>query len=176
MQLDITDSDSIAALLDLITERYGRLDVLINNAAILYDRWQTIVDADLAQLQQAMDTNLYGALRLTQACLPLLRQAPHARIVNVSSGAGALRSMNGSTPVYSLSKIALNGLTLMLANQLKGDGILVNAVCPGWVATDMGGDGGRPIAEGAKGIVWAASLPADGPSGGFFRDGQAIEW
>lgn len=93
----------------------------------------------------------------------------------VSSGAGALDSMTGSAPGYSLSKLALNGLTMMFANELKSDKILVNAVCPGWVATDMGG-GGRPIPEGAAGVVWAATLPDKGPTGGFFRDGKAIDW
>jgi NAD(P)-dependent dehydrogenase (short-subunit alcohol dehydrogenase family) len=110
------------------------------------------------------------------ACLPLLRKSDRARIVNVSSGAGALSSMNGGTPAYSLSKLALNGLTLMLAADLKRDSILVNSVCPGWVATDMGGSGGRPVEDGAASVVWAAMLPNDGPTGGFFRDGEAIDW
>ena len=108
--------------------------------------------------------------------LPLLRRSAHPRVVNVSSGAGQLDALNGSTPAYSLSKLALNGLTMMLATRLKPDGILVNSVCPGWVATEMGGAGGRPVADGAAGIVWAATLPDDGPTGGFFRDEREIEW
>jgi NAD(P)-dependent dehydrogenase (short-subunit alcohol dehydrogenase family) len=94
----------------------------------------------------------------------------------VSSGAGALTSMGGGTPAYSLSKAALNALTRMLADELRDDGILVNSICPGWVATDMGGAGGRPVADGARGIVWAVLLPDDGPTGGFFRDGQPLDW
>lgn len=175
-QLDITDAKSVERFVQLVNRKVSRVDVLINNAAIHYDTWQNVVDADLETVQQAMDTNVFGAWRMVQALLPLLRQSPKARIVNVSSGAGALHNMGGSTPAYSMSKIALNALTLMLANQLSPQGIMVNAVCPGWVATDMGGTGGRPIEDGAKGIVWAATMEQDGPSGGFFRDGQRIDW
>jgi NAD(P)-dependent dehydrogenase (short-subunit alcohol dehydrogenase family) len=172
VQLDVADPDSVrdaAAGLD-------RLDVLVNNAAILYDTWQRGVDADLDQVRDALDTNLLGAWRVTQAVLPLLRASPAGRIVNVSSGAGALTDMGGGTPAYRTSKAALNALTRILAAELRSDAILVNAVCPGWVATDMGGAGGRPVADGAAGIVWAATLPDDGPTSGFFRDGRAIDW
>ncbi|PSW13160.1 short-chain dehydrogenase [Photobacterium rosenbergii] len=175
-QLDITDADTVGRFVHFVNREAQSVDVLINNAAIHYDTWQNVVDADLETVQQAMDTNVFGAWRMVQALLPLLRQSPKARIVNVSSGAVALHNMGGSTPAYSMSKIALNALTLMLANQLGQEGIPVNAVCPGWVATDMGGTGGRPIEEGAKGIVWAATMDQDGPSGGFFRDGQRIDW
>jgi len=153
-----------------------RLDVLVNNAAILYDTWQRGVDADLDQVREAFETNLLGAWRVTQAVLAHLRDSPAARIVNVSSGAGALHDMGGGTPAYRTSKAALNALTRILAAELRGDRILVNAVCPGWVATDMGGAGGRPVAQGAAGIVWAATLPDDGPTGGFFRDQRPIDW
>ncbi len=98
------------------------------------------------------------------------------RVVNVSSGAGSLASMGGGTPAYSVSKAALNALTRMLAAELRRDGILVNAVCPGWVATDMGGAGGRPVQEGAASVLWAVDLPDDGPSGGFYRDGKPLPW
>jgi NAD(P)-dependent dehydrogenase (short-subunit alcohol dehydrogenase family) len=153
-----------------------RLDILVNNAAILYDTWQHGVDADLDQVHEAFETNLLGAWRVTQAVLPLLRASPAGRIVNVSSGAGALHDMGGGTPAYRTSMAALNALTRILAAELRGDGILVNAICPGWVATDMGGAGGRPVADGAAGIVWAATLPEDGPTGGFFRDGRPLAW
>jgi NAD(P)-dependent dehydrogenase (short-subunit alcohol dehydrogenase family) len=172
VQLDVADPESVRAAADGL----DRLDVLVNNAAILYDTWQRGIDADLDQVREALDTNLLGAWRVTQAVLPLLRASPAARIVNVSSGAGALTDMGAGTPAYRTSKAALNALTRILAAELRGDAILVNAVCPGWVATDMGGSGGRPVADGAAGIVWAATLPDHGPTGGFFRDGRAIDW
>jgi NAD(P)-dependent dehydrogenase (short-subunit alcohol dehydrogenase family) len=170
--IDVADDQSVRAAAAGIE----RLDVLVNNAAILYDTWQRGVDADLDQVHEALETNLLGAWRVTEAVLPLLRESPAGRIVNVSSGAGAITGMGGGTPAYSVSKAALNALTRILAAELRGEGILVNAVCPGWVATDMGGSGGRPVADGAAGIVWAATLPDDGPTSGFFRDGRPIDW
>lgn len=175
-RLDVADPASIAAFHEKVLQDHNRLDVLINNAAINYDTWQRAVTADLDNVQETFETNVYGPWRLCQAFIPLLRQSAQPRIVNVSSGAGSLNEMGGGTPAYSLSKAALNALTRMLADELRGDRILVNAVCPGWVATDMGGGGGRPVADGASGIVWAATLPNDGPTGGFFRDGQPIAW
>jgi NAD(P)-dependent dehydrogenase (short-subunit alcohol dehydrogenase family) len=170
--IDVADDESVrAAAADI-----ERLDVLVNNAAILYDTWQGAADADLDQVHQALETNVIGAWRVTQAVLPRLRESPAGRIVNVSSGAGAIHDMGGGTPAYRVSKAALNALTRVFAAELRGDGILVNAVCPGWVATDMGGAGGRPVADGAAGIVWAATLPEDGPTSGFFRDGRPIAW
>jgi NAD(P)-dependent dehydrogenase (short-subunit alcohol dehydrogenase family) len=172
VQLDVADPESVRAA----AAGLDRLDVLVNNAAILYDTWQSAIAADLDEVREAMETNLLGAWGMTQAVLPLLRASPAARIVNVSSGAGALTDMGGGTPAYRTSKAALNALTRILAAELRRDAILVNAVCPGWVATDMGGSGGRPLADGAAGIVWAATLPDDGPTSGFFRDGRAIDW
>ena len=177
LRLDVTSLDDITAAAEWLRERFGHLDVLVNNAAIHYDTWQRAVNADLAVVREAAETNVYGPWQLTQALLPLLRAGSHQRVVNVSSGAGSLTEMtSGSTPAYSLTKAALNALTRMFAADLRADGILVNAVCPGWVATDMGGPGGRPVREGAAGIVWAATLPDGGPTGGFFRDGEAIDW
>ena len=175
-QLDVTDLDSIERARQRAEEEFGRLDALVNNAAVLYDDWQRVLNADVAQARDAFETNTLGPWNVTRAFLPLLRQSAHPRIVNVSSGAGSLASMSGRTPAYSLSKAALNALTRMLAAELKGDKILVNAVCPGWVATEVGGAGGRPIGRGAAGIVWAATIDDDGPTGGFFRDGRAIPW
>lgn len=175
-QLDVADPSSIASLHARVVRDFNRLDVLVNNAAIHYDTWQWAINADLAVVEEAFETNVYGPWRLCQTFIPLLRQSPHPRIVNVSSGGGSLNEMGGGTPAYSITKAALNTLTLMLADELRGDKILVNAICPGWVATDMGGWGGRPVEDGAKGIVWAATLPDDGPTGGFFRDEQPIAW
>ncbi|ACU73619.1 short-chain dehydrogenase/reductase SDR [Catenulispora acidiphila DSM 44928] len=177
VRLDVTSTEDIAAAVEEVREHFGHLDVLVNNAAIHYDTWQHAIGADLMVVREAAETNVYGPWQLVQAMLPLLRAGSHQRIVNVSSGAGSLTEMtSGSTPAYSITKAALNALTRMLAADLRGDGILVNAVCPGWVATDMGGPGGRPVREGAAGIVWAATLPDGGPSGGFFRDRKAIDW
>jgi NAD(P)-dependent dehydrogenase (short-subunit alcohol dehydrogenase family) len=175
--LDVTDPASLERVAGELADRDGRLDVLVNNAAILYDTWQQAAGADLGVVQRAFDTNLLGAWRAVQAFLPLLRAGGHGRVVNVSSEAGSLAGMtSGWAPAYSASKAALNALTRMLAADLRRDRILVNAICPGWVATDMGGPGGRPVAAGAAGILWAADLPDDGPTGGFFRDGRPLPW
>ena len=176
LPLDVTDPASIAAAARQVGERYGRLDVLVNNAAIDYDTWQRAIDADLAVVREAAETNLYGPWLMVQQFLPLLRASEHPRIVNVSSEAGSLASMGGGTPAYTASKVALNALTRMLAAELRRDHVLVNAVCPGWVATDMGGPGGRPVEAGAASVVWAATLPDSGPTGGFFRDGRSLPW
>ncbi|MGD1221564.1 SDR family NAD(P)-dependent oxidoreductase [Streptomyces krungchingensis] len=175
LRLDVTSEADITALARDV-DALGVLDVLVNNAAITYDTWQRAITADLDVVREAAETNLYGPWRLTQALLPLLRASAHPRIVNVSSEAASLAGMGGGTPAYSASKAALNALTRMLAAELRGDGVLVNAVCPGWVATDMGGPGGRPVEEGAASVVWAATLPDDGPTGGFFRDGRPLPW
>jgi NAD(P)-dependent dehydrogenase (short-subunit alcohol dehydrogenase family) len=172
IQLDVSNAESVSEAFAGL----DRLDVLVNNAAILYDTWERGVDADLDQVREALETNLLGAWRTAQAALPLLRESRAGRIVNVSSGAGALIDMGGGTPAYRTSKAALNALTRILAAELRSDRILVNSICPGWVATDMGGAGGRPVTHGAAGIVWAVELPDDGPTGGFFRDGRPIAW
>jgi NAD(P)-dependent dehydrogenase (short-subunit alcohol dehydrogenase family) len=174
--LDVADEASVRAAAAWVEAELGRCDILINNAAILYDTWARASDADLDEVQEALDTNLLGAWRTTLAFLPLLRRSPAARIVNVSSAGGSLASMSGGTPAYSVSKASLNALTRVLAAELRGDGILVNAVCPGWTATDMGGRGGRPVRDGAASVVWAATLGDDGPTGGFFRDGRPLPW
>jgi NAD(P)-dependent dehydrogenase (short-subunit alcohol dehydrogenase family) len=171
VQLDVSDPGSV--------ERAAReidfLDILVNNAAILYDTWARGTDADLDQVHTALETNLFGAWRTTQAFLPQLRASAHGRVVNVSSEGGSLSGMGGGTPAYSVSKAALNALTRVLAAELRRDRILVNAICPGWTDTDMG-QGGRPVEQGAASVVWAAELPDGGPTGGFFRDGRPLPW
>jgi len=175
-RLDVSAKNDIEYAFDKINQQYGQLDVLVNNAAILYDTFQSALTADLEVVSKALITNLYGPWLLCQAFLPLMKGNGYGRIVNVSSGAGSLHYMGGGTPAYGISKAALNALTIKLASELSGTGILVNSVDPGWVATDMGGRGGRPVEEGAKGIVWAATLPDNGPSGGFFYDGKPEPW
>jgi NAD(P)-dependent dehydrogenase (short-subunit alcohol dehydrogenase family) len=176
LRLDVTDPASVSGAARWVRERHGKLDVLVNNAATTYDTWQRAVTADLAVVREAAETNLYGPWLMIEEFLPLLRAGDHPRIVNVSSEAGSLAGMGGGTPAYTVSKAALNALTRMVAAEVRGDGILVNAVCPGWVATDMGGPGGRPVADGAASVVWAATLPDSGPTGGFFRDGRPLPW
>jgi NAD(P)-dependent dehydrogenase (short-subunit alcohol dehydrogenase family) len=132
--------------------------------------------ADLQVVREALEVNLLGAWQTALTLLPLLRRSGHGRIVNVSSEAGSLATMDGGTRPTPSPKAALNALTRLLAGELGRDRILVNAVCPGWVATDMGGPGGRPVAEGAASVLWAIDLPDDGPTGGFYRDGRPIPW
>jgi NAD(P)-dependent dehydrogenase (short-subunit alcohol dehydrogenase family) len=174
-ELDIADPHSIEAFGRWARSRLPQVDVLVNNAAIDYDTDQRAASVDFARLQQAWETNTLGAWRLTIALLPMLRAGSHARVVNVSSESGSLASMSGGTPAYSVTKAALNAVTRMLAAELARDRILVNAVCPGWTNTDMGG-GGRAVEEGAASVVWAALLDDDGPTGGFFRDGEPLPW
>jgi NAD(P)-dependent dehydrogenase (short-subunit alcohol dehydrogenase family) len=170
--LDLADPDAPARL----RAEVGRVDALINNAGIHYDTWQSALDADWRIVREAFETNLFGAWRMAQAFAPAMREEGWGRIVNVSSQAGSLASMGAGTPAYATSKAALNALTRVLAGELEGSGVLVNAVCPGWVATDMGGAGGRPVALGAASVIWAVDVPDDGPTGGFFRDGRPVAW
>lgn len=176
--LDVTNKDHIKNVSRQVEQQYGSLSVLINTAAILYDTWQHAIDVDLKVVNQAIDTNVYGPWRLCQAFIPIMKRNGHGRIVNVSSLGGSLHYMQeGGTPAYSISKAALNVLTRRLAAELQGTGILVNSIDPGWLATDMGGPGGGPVKEGVRGIIWAATLPEDGPSGGFFNaDGRPVPW
>jgi NAD(P)-dependent dehydrogenase (short-subunit alcohol dehydrogenase family) len=178
LTLDVSDPASIAAAATRIADDPARLDVLVNNAGIGSDFGVAGVAPDFDAIQRALDTNFYGAYRLTIALLDLLRASEHPRIVNVSSGMGGVAEMGGWSPGYRVSKAALNALTRILATELAGERFLVNSACPGFVATDMGGPMGatKPVADGASGIVWLATLPDDGPTGGFFRDGQPIQF
>ena len=176
-QLDATDEKGIAQLACDIEEEFGRLDVLVNNAGISLDRGQHGVDADLGVVRETLEMNLFGAWRLCEVFVPLMQRNRYGRIVNVSSGMGALNDMGGGSPAYRVSKTSLNAVTRILAPELKGMGILVNSVCPGWVRTDMGGSGAsRTVEEGADTPVWAATLPNNGPNGCFFRDRRQIPW
>jgi len=169
--LDVTDPAGVEAL----GSRLTAVDVLVNNAGIDYDTDQTALSSDLNRVRTIFETNVFGAWMIAQAVGPGMRSRGWGRIVNVSSGAGSLSTMGRDPPGYSASKAALNALTRLLAAELAGSGVLVNSVCPGWVATDMGG-GGRPVRDGAAGVVWAATLADDGPTGGFFRDGRPLAW
>jgi NAD(P)-dependent dehydrogenase (short-subunit alcohol dehydrogenase family) len=176
-QLDVTDEKGIAQLARDVEEEFGRLDVLVNNAGVSIDGGQRGVDANLDVIRETLEMNLFGAWRLCEAFVPLMQRNRYGRIVNVSSGMGALNDMGGGSPAYRVSKTSLNALDRILASELRGTGILVNSVCPGWVQTDMGGLGAsRTVEEGVDTPVWAATLPNNGPTGGFFRDRRQIPW
>lgn len=183
--LDTASSTSIAAVREFLAGRWGRLDGLVNNAGGGYDPAADLWELDVAKVSAVFEVNLLGAWRMTAALRALLAVPGHACVANVSSVAGSfgnaqfgLGHLQPRVPPYALSKLALNGLTRLLAAELAAVSVKVNAVCPGYVATYDGAErqGARPVAEGARGIVWAATLPPDGPSGGFFRDGQPIPW
>ena len=178
LALDVANARSIEAAVGEVAERYRRLDVLINNAGINYDTWETAETANIdGTVVETIITNLLGPWRMCQAFLPLLRKSKAARVVNVSSESGSVTHMGAGPPAYQVTKAALNALTRTLAGELHQAHILINAVCPGWVATDMGGAGApRSVKEGAAAIVWAATLPKNGPTGGFFRDGKPLPW
>lgn len=176
VQLDVTAQDQIDTLTRWIEVTYGRLDVLINNAGGNYDHDSCASSGDIETARQALETHLFGSWRLSSAMLPLMRRHDYGRIVNVSSGCAAIGANSENCVAYRTSKAALNAYTRTLATEMEGSGITVNAVCPGWVATDMGGSGGRPVERGATGITWAASLPVPAPTGRFFRDGEVIPW
>jgi NAD(P)-dependent dehydrogenase (short-subunit alcohol dehydrogenase family) len=150
--------------------------VLVNNAGVGTDWGVSGTAPDYDAMQRALQTNFYGAYRLTVAVLGLLRASEHPRIVNVSSGMGGVAEMGGWSPGYRVSKAALNAMTRILSTELRDEGVLVNSACPGFVRTDMGAPMGatKSVEDGASGVVWLATLPDNGPTGGFFRDGKPI--
>ena len=177
LPLDVSSSDSIRAAAGAFGRVADRLDVLVNNAGIYPDKGLTILTLPRDRLEQTFRTNTFGPLEVTQAFLPYLRQATAARVINVSSGYGQLGGLSPDVPSYCLSKLALNGLTIMLARALRPDGIAVNSMCPGWVRTEMGGpNAARSVEEGAGTAVWLADGAPHGLTGKFFRDRQEIPW
>jgi NAD(P)-dependent dehydrogenase (short-subunit alcohol dehydrogenase family) len=180
--LDVTNNSSCERL-----RRLGAIDALVNNAGVMTESDENPLAAGLLSrsaldvapelLREAFDTNTLGAYRVIQAVAPGMRERGYGRIVNVSSGLGQLNDMGGGYPAYRVSKTGLNALTRIFAAELRERGVLVNSVCPGWVKTDMGGPQARLAPEeGVRTIVWAATLPGDGPTGGFFRNLAPIPW
>jgi len=177
VQLDVISAASIDRARNEIDRRFGGADVLVNNAAILLNEYDSLFETPLDNLRRTFETNVLGAVAVSQAFVPGMVNRGYGRIVNVSSRAGQLTTMSGYAPAYSMSKTALNAFTRQLAVATNGSGVLVNSACPGWVQTAMGGrNAPRSVAEGADPIVWLATLPDDGPTGSFFADRQTIAW
>ncbi|HEY9876909.1 MAG TPA: SDR family oxidoreductase [Leptolyngbyaceae cyanobacterium] len=176
--LDVTNEDSIKKLSQFLESEFGRVDILVNNAGIMPDRsGGSVFSTELESIREAMETNVYGPILLAQTLVPAMKQQNYGRIVNVSSGLGQLAEMGGGYTAYRLSKTALNAATRILADEVGGSNIKVNAVCPGWVQTDMGGPNApRTPEQGADTIAWLATLPDDAPSGLFWRDRTPIPW
>ena len=177
-RLDVTSCRSIRACVAAVGERCGRIDVLVNNAGVLNDpRGSRFLDSKLDTYRETLETKFFGPLQLAQAVVPLMKANRYGRIVNVSSHLGQLSEMGSGSPAYRVSKTALNALTRILAAEFRESNILANSMCPGWVRTRMGGEGApRSVAEAADTALWLATLPDEGPSGGFFRDREPIAW
>jgi NAD(P)-dependent dehydrogenase (short-subunit alcohol dehydrogenase family) len=176
VQLDVTAQESVDAVAEVVAERWGRLDVLVNNAGGYYDDWQRVENADLDTVRSAIDVNLLGTWRVIDGLLPCLRKGTRRRIVNVSSVGGILATMQPDHPAYRVSKAGLNALTKMFAVELQPERILVNAVCPGWTATEMGEWKGHSIGIGAGHVLAAVDIDDDGPTGVFFNQGKVESW
>jgi len=175
--LDVTQPDSAREAAGFVAGELGRLDALVNNAAIAIDPDEVLETVDLDVVRRTLETNLLGVLACCQAFLPLMKQQGYGRIVNVSSGRGSFTKLGAGGPCYRISKTALNALTVILADEVKEHNILVNAVTPGWVRTRLGGmKAPRSTAEGAEAAVWLAMLPDDGPRGKFFKDREEFPW
>ncbi len=179
--LDVTDEASVRAAVAEVLGEFGRIDVLVNNAAILLDMpgapASNVRAVPPALVRETYETNVIGALMMIQAVLPIMREQAYGRIVNLSSAAAQLHSMEAGYPAYRMSKTALNALTVTAAAELGAGPILINSMCPGWVNTKMGGPAApRTVEQGADTAVWLATLPPDGPTGGFFHDKQPVDW
>ncbi len=176
MQLDITDYTNIKKAAKYVGKNYERLDVLVNNAGILGKNQKSLKEESIDEIQLVMDTNFFGPMRMNAAFLSLLQKSRDARIINISSGMGALGSLSGANSAYRLSKAGMNAQTILLSNDFRKDGIKVFAVSPGWVRTKMGGDHAhRSVEQGADTAVWL-SVTNEAESGKFYRDRKVIPW
>ena len=175
VQLDVSDEESVKVAAETVSKKFGKLDVLINNAAIMGNA--SMRSFDLKEIEGAMNTNFMGPIRTSKYFMPLLKKSSDARIINLSSGMGELDSLrSGGYGAYRLSKTSLNAFTILLASELERDKIRVFAMCPGWVKTDMGGKGAtRPVEKGAETTVWLAT-DKHAVTGKFYRDKKVIDW
>ncbi len=177
LELDVSDDLSIDRAITVLTQQIDRLDVLINNAGVYPDKQVDSLTISRELLNTAMQTNTFGVIQMAQACLPLLEKSADARIINVSSGMGAFDSLTTTAISYSLSKLALNGATVMLSQSLKAKNIVINAMCPGWVRTDMGGaSADRSPEQGADTAIWLATEASHSETGKFWRDHKVISF
>jgi NAD(P)-dependent dehydrogenase (short-subunit alcohol dehydrogenase family) len=177
VRMDVTDAASITRARREVFQRFGRVDILVNNAAVLVAENGDVLEITSDEYRQSFDTNVFGVIEVCRTFVPDMARARYGRVVNVSSGAGQLAAMTTYAPAYSMSKAALNAFTRLLAHTYRDEGVLANAVDPGWVRTDMGGPSApRSPQQGADSIVWLATLRDDGPTGGFFRDRRQITW
>ncbi|HXO22724.1 MAG TPA: SDR family oxidoreductase [Thermoanaerobaculia bacterium] len=175
--LDVTADDSVDRLVRYLKDDIRGVDILVNNAGVFLDQKRGGLDVPMQAVRDTLETNLLGAWHLSQCLVPIMRWKTYGRIVNVSSGLGAMSEMAGGLAAYRISKTALNALTRILADELRDTNILVNTMCPGWVKTEMGGPRATvPVEKGADTAVWLATLPDGGPTGGFFRDRRLIPW
>ena len=177
VELDVADDHSIDQAVNHVSQEIHYLDVLVNNAGIYPDEGVNILTISRELLNRTMNTNAFGPIRVSQAFLPLLEKAPQARIINVSSGYGQLSGLSSNVPSYCLSKLTLNGATIMLADALQAKGIAVNAIDPGWVKTDMGGASApRTPEQGADTAVWLATEASPRLSGKLWHDRKEISY
>jgi NAD(P)-dependent dehydrogenase (short-subunit alcohol dehydrogenase family) len=175
--LDVTEAEQVEQLHAWVVERYGRLDVLVNNAGVYLGEDKSVFNVPLDVVRTTMEINFYGALNMCRAFVPMMKRIGYGRVVNVSSEMGSLASMGGNSAGYRVSKAALNALTRIIASEVRSYNIKINSACPGWVRSDMGGTHApRSLEQGAATTVWLATLPDDGPSGGFFQDGKPVSW
>jgi NAD(P)-dependent dehydrogenase (short-subunit alcohol dehydrogenase family) len=184
--IDVTDEGSISSAVANIREKFSHLDILVNNAGVMIDdQEKTMMDLNLDTLKATLRTNAFGPFLLCQACIPLMRENNYGRIVNMASTLGSLTDISDpeslyggvEVPAYRISKAFLNAITALFAKVTRGSNILVNSACPGWVRTDLGGkQAPLSVAQGADTPVWLATLPDNGPTGGFFRERRRIPW
>ena len=176
-QLDVANVQSIRECMNWVRRDIGRLDILVNNAGIMVEDDDADPLEEVEIVRDTMQTNVYGPLLLSRLAVPIMKTRRYGRIVNLSSGMGSLSEMGAGYIAYRMSKAGINVVTRVLAAETEGMGILVNSVDPGWARTAMGGRGAtRSVERGAETPLWLATLPDDGPTGGFFRDRRAIAW